>query len=157
MNFVTWFLKLERLPGHILEKLGQFDWPVATLLSVSSAGFLFGNTTGGAIFAWPYQVLMRLPIALGGIMAFIYLEFRFATEPVLEKRMFATFKATDVTLVVEVIKEMNDSSSSRSLMIYAYSESVGTNWTMLLMFSATGVMLSFTVKAYSMSQEHVAK
>lgn len=52
MIFVTFFLKLETLPGHILEKLGRFDWLGATLFSVSSAGFLFGITTGGVMFAW---------------------------------------------------------------------------------------------------------
>ncbi|KAK8069610.1 hypothetical protein PG994_006226 [Apiospora phragmitis] len=326
MIFVTLFLKLETFPGHILEKLGRFDWLGATLFSVSSAGFLLGITTGGVMFAWgSYQVLIPLLIGLGGILAFIYWEFRFATEPILEKRMFATFTATstyvgcmlqgllntasicflgvktyspimsavgllpvtihlswtssasgytvgrvqryrwslwlgwilltvgcgilmllgpdtsvvrwvfvqtplgigtgilftpqilciqastepqfnghaaaffsfirvfgsaigvavsgvifqnafrqelentpqfagvaeeysrDATLIVEVIKDMDVGSTSRSLMIHAYSELLGAIWITLLAFSATGLLLSFTVKGYSMSQEHITK
>ncbi|KAK8018088.1 Major Facilitator Superfamily protein [Apiospora marii] len=333
MIFVTFFLKLETLPGHIFEKLGRFDWLGATLFSVSSAGFLFGITTGGVMFAWgSYQVLIPLLIGLSGILAFIYWEFSFAEEPILEKRMFKTFTATstyvgcmlqgllntasiyflvlyfqgvktyspimsavgllpvtihlswastasgyavgkvqryrwalwlgwvlltvgcgllmllgpgtsvvrwvfvqtplgigtgilftpqilciqastenipqfnghaaaffsfirvfgsavgvavsgvifqnafkhkledipqfadvaeeysrDATLIVEVIKEMDTGSTARSLMINAYSESLGAIWITLLAFSAAGMLLSFTVKGYSMSQEHVTK
>ncbi|KAK8120205.1 Major Facilitator Superfamily protein [Apiospora kogelbergensis] len=345
MIFVTFFLKLETLPGHILEKLGQFDWLGATLFSVSSAGFLFGITTGGVMFACifgkphklltqlpggSYQVLIPLLVGLVGILAFIYWEFCFAEEPILEKRMFKTFTATstyvgcmlqgllntasiyflvlyfqgvktyspimsavgllpvtihlswassasgyavgkvqryrwalwlgwtlltlgcgllmllgpdtsvagwilvqtplgigtgilftpqilciqastepqfnghaaaffsfirvfgsaigvavsgvifqnafrqkleyipqfadvaeeysrDATLIVEVIKNMDAGSASKSLMIDAYSDSLGAIWITLLAFSAVGLLLSFMVKGYSMSQQHVTK
>ncbi|KAK8053622.1 Major Facilitator Superfamily protein [Apiospora saccharicola] len=331
MAFVTFFLNLETLPGHILEKLGRFDWLGATLFSVSSAGFLFGITTGGVMFAWgSYQVLIPLLVGFSGILAFVYWEFRFVEEPILEKRMFKTFTATstyvgcmlqgllntasiyflvlyfqgvktyspimsavgllpvtihlswastasgyavgkvqryrwalwlgwvlltvgcgllmllgpdtsvvrwvfvqtplgigtgilftpqilciqastepqfnghaaaffsfirvfgsavgvavsgvifqnafkqkledipqfagvaeeysrDATLIVEVIKEMDAGSATKSLMINAYSESLGAIWITLLAFSAVGMLLSFTVKGYSMSQEHVTK
>lgn len=58
MIFVTLFLRLEALPGHIFEKLSRFDWLGATLFSVSSAGFLFGITTGGVMFAWYVRSLI---------------------------------------------------------------------------------------------------
>ncbi|KAK8014768.1 hypothetical protein PG990_008064 [Apiospora arundinis] len=310
MIFVTFFLKLETLPGHIFEKLARFDWLGAILFSVSSAGFLFGITTGGVMFGWgSYQVLIPLLVGLGGILAFVYWEFQFVEEPILEKRMFKTFTATstyvgcmlqgflntasiyflvlyfqgvktyspimsavgllpvtlhlawastasgyavgkvqryrwalwvgwtlltlgcgllmllgpdtsvilciqastepqfnghaaaffsfirvfgsavgvavsgvifqnsfrqklehipqfagvaeeysrDATLIVEVIKDMDAGSASRSLMINAYSDSLGAIWITLLAFSAVGLLLSLTVKGYSMTQEHVTK
>ncbi|KAK6851043.1 hypothetical protein PG987_000677 [Apiospora arundinis] len=300
MIFVTFFLKLETLPGHIFEKLARFDWLGAILFSVSSAGFLFGITTGGVMFGWgSYQVLIPLLVGLAGILAFVYWEFQFVEEPILEKRMFKTFTATstyvgcmlqgflntasiyflasgyavgkvqryrwalwlgwtlltlgcglmmllgpdtsvvswvfvqtplgigtgmlftpqilciqastepqfnghaaaffsfirvfgsavgvavsgvifqnsfrqklehipqfagvaeeysrDATLIVEVIKDMDAGSASRSLMINAYSDSLGSIWITLLAFSAVGLLLSLTVKGYSMTQEHVTK
>lgn len=63
----------------------------------------------------------------------------------------------DATLIVEVIKEMDTGSAAKSLMINAYSESLGAIWITLLAFSVAGMLLSFTVKGYSMSQEHVTK
>lgn len=63
----------------------------------------------------------------------------------------------DATLIVEVIKNMDAGSASKSLMIDAYSDSLGAIWITLLAFSAVGLLLSFMVKGYSMSQQHVTK
>lgn len=52
MLFVTLFLKQAPVPGHIAEKVRQFDWLGSVLFSVSSTGFLFGMTTGGVVFEW---------------------------------------------------------------------------------------------------------
>lgn len=52
MLLVTLFLQQAQIPGHIIEKLRKFDWLGSVLFSVSTAGFLFGITTGGVMFPW---------------------------------------------------------------------------------------------------------
>ncbi|KAI1339298.1 putative MFS transporter [Xylariaceae sp. FL0016] len=94
MLFVTLFLKQEPIPGNVMHKLRQFDWLGSVLFSVSSAGFLFGITTGGIMFEWPsYQVLLPVIVGLIGIILFVHWEFRYAFEPIIEKRIFSTWTA----------------------------------------------------------------
>ncbi|KAF3012632.1 hypothetical protein E8E14_010205 [Neopestalotiopsis sp. 37M] len=94
MIFVTLFLKQAQVPGQIVEKLKKFDWLGSALFSVSSASFLFGLTTGGIRFPWSsYQTLLPLIIGLLGILGFGYWEFNFASEPIVDKRIFRTWTA----------------------------------------------------------------
>ncbi|KAI0129802.1 major facilitator superfamily transporter multidrug resistance [Xylariales sp. AK1849] len=94
MLFVTLFLKQAQIPGHIIEKLQRFDWLGSVLFSVSSAGFLFGLTTGGVMYEWPsYRVLIPIIVGLAGMVSFVYWEFRFASEPIVDKRIFKTWTA----------------------------------------------------------------
>ncbi|KAM0816799.1 hypothetical protein AB5N19_02601 [Seiridium cardinale] len=94
MTFVTLFLKQAPIPGHVAQKLKQFDWLGSVLFSVSSAGFLFGLTTGGVIFEWSsFRVLIPIIVGFTGIVSFVYWEFRFASEPIIDKRIFNTWTA----------------------------------------------------------------
>ncbi|KAK9778018.1 hypothetical protein SCAR479_05344 [Seiridium cardinale] len=94
MTFVTLFLKQAPIPGHVAQKLKQFDWLGSVLFSVSSAGFLFGLTTGGVIFEWSsFRVLIPIIVGFAGIVSFVYWEFRFASEPIIDKRIFNTWTA----------------------------------------------------------------
>ncbi|KAI1463988.1 putative MFS transporter [Daldinia caldariorum] len=94
MLLVTLFLKQAQIPGHIVEKLKRFDWIGSVLFSVSSACFLFGITTGGVAFPWAsYQALLPLIIGFLGILCFVYWEFSFATDPIVDKRIFETWTA----------------------------------------------------------------
>jgi hypothetical protein len=62
----------------------------------------------------------------------------------------------DATTVVEVIKQMED-GDTKTRVIQAYSDALGSIWLSLLAFSAAGLVLSLTVKGYSMAQDHVTK
>ncbi|KAI0845707.1 putative MFS transporter [Daldinia vernicosa] len=94
MLLVTLFLKQAQVPGHIVEKLKKFDWLGSVLFSVSSACFLFGITTGGVAFPWSsYQALLPLIIGFLGMLCFVYWEFCFATDPIVDRRIFATWTA----------------------------------------------------------------
>ncbi|KAI1652987.1 putative MFS transporter [Daldinia decipiens] len=94
MLLVTLFLKQAQVPGHIVEKLKRFDWLGSVLFSVSSACFLFGITTGGVAFPWTsYQALLPLVIGFLGMICFVYWEFCFATDPIVDRRIFATWTA----------------------------------------------------------------
>ncbi|KAK6082296.1 major facilitator superfamily transporter [Seiridium cupressi] len=99
MTFVTLFLKQAPIPGHVAQKLKQFDWLGSVLFSVSSAGFLFGLTTGGVIFEWSsFRVLIPIIVGFAGIVSFVYWEFRFASEPIVDKRIFNTWTAISAYL-----------------------------------------------------------
>ncbi|KAK6079437.1 major facilitator superfamily transporter [Seiridium cupressi] len=99
MTFVTLFLKQAPIPGHVAQKLKQFDWLGSVLFSVSSAGFLFGLTTGGVIFEWSsFRVLIPTIVGFAGIVSFVYWEFRFASEPIVDKRIFNTWTAISAYL-----------------------------------------------------------
>ncbi|KAI2612326.1 putative MFS transporter [Hypoxylon fragiforme] len=94
MLFVTLFLKQAHIPGNIIEKLKKFDWLGSVLFSVSSAGFLFGVTTGGVLFPWAsYQTLIPLIVGFIGIVCFFRWEFYFASEPIIDKRIFQNWTA----------------------------------------------------------------
>lgn len=62
----------------------------------------------------------------------------------------------DATIIVGVIKQMED-GDTKTRVIQAYSDSLKALWLALLAFSAIGLILSMTVKGYSMTQEHVTK
>jgi hypothetical protein len=62
----------------------------------------------------------------------------------------------DATVVVDVIKGMPD-GETRTRVIQAYSDALASIWLSLLVFSAVGLVLSFTVRGYSMTQEHVTR
>ncbi|KAI1387590.1 major facilitator superfamily transporter [Hypoxylon trugodes] len=60
----------------------------------------------------------------------------------------------DATAIVALIQGMTD-GNTKTQMIQAFSDALGSIWLSLLAFSATGLLLSMTVKGYSMAQEHV--
>jgi hypothetical protein len=113
MFFVTLFLKQTQIPGHVGEKLRQFDWLGSVLFSISSAGFLFGITTGGVVFAWyvnlnlfrcsivliklvvrsSFRVIIPIIVGFAGVVMFLVWEFWFASEPIVDKRIFKTWTA----------------------------------------------------------------
>jgi MFS family permease len=49
---VTIFLKLNFIPGTLVEKLGRVDWLGAILFTASTTSFLIATTWGGVMFAW---------------------------------------------------------------------------------------------------------
>lgn len=87
--FVALFLHQTPIPGDIMSKLRRFDWLGSVLFTISSTGFLFGLTTGGVMYEWgSWRVLLPLIIGPCGLFAFAYWEFRFASEPIIDKGVF---------------------------------------------------------------------
>jgi len=62
----------------------------------------------------------------------------------------------DATILVGVINQMPDSPDKRDL-VQAYNDGLHMIWVTLLAFSAASLVLSTTVKEYSLSQEHVTQ
>lgn len=60
----------------------------------------------------------------------------------------------DATAIVSLIQSMPD-GGTKTRVIQAFSDSLQSIWLELVAFSAAGLLLSLTVKGYSMTQEHV--
>ncbi|KAK6949642.1 hypothetical protein Daesc_009725 [Daldinia eschscholtzii] len=60
----------------------------------------------------------------------------------------------DATAIVALIHDMAE-GDTKTRMIQAFSDALSSIWLSLIAFSATGLLLSLTVKGYSMAQEHV--
>jgi MFS family permease len=88
-TFVVLFLNQTKIPGGIPAKLRRFDYFGSALFTASATAFLFGITTGGVIYEWSsFRVLLPLIIGPFGLLAFGYWEFKFASEPIINKGLF---------------------------------------------------------------------
>lgn len=104
--FVILFLHQAKIPGHILEKLGRFDWFGSFLFTASSTAFLFGLTTGGVMYEWDsWRVLLPLLIGVAGIVVFGWYEVRIATEPIISRGIFTNWDMI-ITYVMTVFHGM---------------------------------------------------
>jgi hypothetical protein len=66
----------------------------------------------------------------------------------------ADMYSRDATAAVTLIQAVED-GDTKTKMIQAFSDALSSIWLSLLAFSAAGLLLSMTVKGYSMTQEHV--
>lgn len=62
----------------------------------------------------------------------------------------------DATVVVGVIKAMPE-GGDRSDLIQAYADSLRVIWVSLLAFAAAGMLLSATIRGYTLNQEHITQ
>lgn len=62
----------------------------------------------------------------------------------------------DATVVVGVIKAMPE-GADRSDLIQAYADSLRIIWVSLLAFAAAGMLLSATIRGYTLNQEHITQ
>lgn len=100
---------------------------------------IFGSATGVAVSGVIFQNTFRRKLA--GLGEFAHL---------------ADEYSRDATIVVEVIKHMED-GATKSELVQAFADALKVLWLSLLAFSAVGLVLSVTVKSFSMTQEHVTK
>lgn len=89
MALVVLFLHQAKIPGGIVAKTLRFDWVGSVLFTASSTAFLYGLSTGGVSNPWSsYRVLLPLILGPVGIVAFGFYEFRVASEPIINRRIF---------------------------------------------------------------------
>jgi hypothetical protein len=62
----------------------------------------------------------------------------------------------EATAVVSIIQQMPP-GDSRTELVQAYADGLRIVWMSLLAFAAVGMLLSFTIKGYSLNQEHVTE
>ncbi|KAK3939699.1 major facilitator superfamily transporter [Diplogelasinospora grovesii] len=87
--FVVLFLHQAKIPGGIAQKLQRFDYFGSALFTASMTAFLFGLTTGGVMYEWSsWRCLLPLLIGPVGLVGFFFYEFRFASEPIINRRIF---------------------------------------------------------------------
>ncbi|KAF9875765.1 MFS multidrug transporter [Colletotrichum karsti] len=86
---IFFFLKQAKVPGHIMAKLGRFDWLGSFLFTAGSTSFLFGLSTGGVMYEWKsFRVLLPLILGIFILVVFGVWELRFAKEPMIDKGIF---------------------------------------------------------------------
>ena len=66
----------------------------------------------------------------------------------------ADMYSRDATAAGTMIQDMDD-GETKIRMMNAFSDALSSIWLSLLAFSTAGLLLSMTVKGYSMTQEHV--
>jgi MFS family permease len=87
---VFFFLNQSKIPGGIPSKLRRFDWIGSFLFTTGTAVFLFGLTTGGVMYEWSsFRVILPLILGFFIIVAFGFYEVMLATEPLINKEIFA--------------------------------------------------------------------
>lgn len=90
--FVVLFLNQMKIPGHLREKLARFDYIGSLLFTITSTAFLFGITTGGVMYSWSsWRVILPIVIGALGMAGFLWYEFRFAKEPIIDKGIFNNY------------------------------------------------------------------
>lgn len=104
--FVVLFLHQAKIPGHILQKLGRFDWIGCILFTATSTGFLFGLTTGGVMYEWSsWRVLLPLLIGPAGLVVFGWYEAKIAREPIIHRGLFNNWDMI-VTYIMTILHGM---------------------------------------------------
>ncbi|CCU74933.1 Putative MFS Transporter [Blumeria hordei DH14] len=69
------FLKLDKTPGKISEKLARFDWYGSVVFCGSCVSFLIPLTWGGVMYSWGHwRTLVPLFVGPVGLAAFLYYE-----------------------------------------------------------------------------------
>jgi MFS family permease len=70
------FLKLEKLPGHIVDKIKAFDWIGSVVFVGSTVGFLIPLTWGGVQYPWDsWRTLFPLLFGAAGLVGFGFYEY----------------------------------------------------------------------------------
>ena len=89
LAFVVLFLHQAKTPGNMAQKLRRFDYFGSALFTASMTAFLFGLTTGGVVYEWSsFRTLLPLLIGPAGLAGFFWYEFKYAAEPIINRRLF---------------------------------------------------------------------
>ncbi|KAL1651229.1 hypothetical protein SLS58_000568 [Diplodia intermedia] len=86
---VIFFLKLHFKPTSLLEKLARIDWIGVVVFVASTTGLLIPITWGGVQYPWDsWRTLVPLLVCAAALVAFIIYEDRYATNPLIQTRVF---------------------------------------------------------------------
>jgi MFS family permease len=68
---IMFFLKLDKIPGKLLNKVKPFDWIGAVVFTASTVSFVVPMTWGGVIYTWSsWDTLVPLLIGVAGVLGF---------------------------------------------------------------------------------------
>jgi hypothetical protein len=71
------FLKLDKIPGRLLNKVKRFDWLGAVIFIASTVSFMVPMTWGGVMYSWSsWHTLVPLLIGAVGVLGFGIYEYR---------------------------------------------------------------------------------
>lgn len=126
----------------------------AAALAIQAASPPRLNADAAAFFSFLRTFGQALGVAASGVIFQNALRTELARVPGLAAD--AGRMSRDATMVVGVIGEMGP-GPERDAMVNAYSEALGSVWIAITVMAGVCMLLSFTVKGYSLQQEHVTK
>ncbi|KAJ5222929.1 uncharacterized protein N7469_009169 [Penicillium citrinum] len=93
--FVILFLTLRLAPSSLSEKLRRIDYGGTILFVGSLSSFLIPLTWGGVSYAWDsWRTLVPLLIGVSGLIAFMFYEYHWASEPIIPPEIFVNRTAS---------------------------------------------------------------
>ncbi|KAJ2893118.1 major facilitator superfamily transporter [Zalerion maritima] len=126
----------------------------AMTLSIQAACKPSLNGHAAAFFSFCRAFGQAIGVALSGVI--FQNGFKKELEKIPRFAALADTYSKDATAIVEAIKAM-PASEDKTLLIEAYNEALKYIWYALLALSAVSMFIAFTVKSYSLVQDHVTK
>jgi len=126
----------------------------AMALSIQAACEPALNGQATAFFSFLRGLGQAVGVAISGVLFQNVFRRKLAAVPSLAG--LAERYSRDATIVVEIIHAM-PAGPDRADLIQAYSDSLRMIWVALLAFAAFCLVLSVTIRGYSLSQEHVTE
>ena len=124
----------------------------AMALSIQAACEPALNAQAAAFFSFLRTFGQAVGVAVAGVIFQNVFRQKLAALPAFQA--LADAYSRDATIVVGIIKEMPP-SPDRTDLVWAYNDSLRIIWAALLAFSAFCLVLSVSIRGYSMNQEHV--
>lgn len=126
----------------------------AMALSIQAACEPGFNAEASAFYSFLRGVGQSLGVAISGVIFQNVFRRKLQALPAFESR--ADDYSREATVVVSIIKAM-PAGTDRTDLIQAYSDSLRIVWISLLAFAAAAMLLSATIKGYTLNQEHITE
>lgn len=126
----------------------------ATALAIQAASQPRLNADAAAFYSFLRTFGQSIGVAVSGTI--FQNAFRNELEDLPEYAPLAEELSREATMVVGLIKEMPD-GAPRGALMDAYNEGLRIVWIALTALAGVSLLLSLTVKGYSLQQEHVSK
>ncbi|OLN81731.1 putative MFS-type transporter C1399.02-like protein 3 [Colletotrichum chlorophyti] len=127
----------------------------AMALSIQAACEPALNAQAAAFYSFLRTFGQAVGVAVSGVIFQNAFRERLASIPSLAHA--ADEYSRDATIVVDIIKRMPAGDTTRAELVEAYCDALRAIWISLIAFSGFCMLLSFTVKKYSLDQEHVTE
>ncbi|KAK1980811.1 major facilitator superfamily transporter [Colletotrichum cereale] len=127
----------------------------AMALSIQAACAPALNGQAAAFYSFLRTFGQSVGVAVSGVIFQNAFRSRLAQIPSLAH--LAEEYSRDATIVVDVIKRMPKGYPMRADLVEAYGDALRAIWISLIAFSGFCMLISVTVKKYSLDQEHVTK
>ncbi|ORY57182.1 uncharacterized protein BCR38DRAFT_461338 [Pseudomassariella vexata] len=123
-------------------------------LSIQAASEPALNGQAAAFFSFLRTFGQSLGVAISGVV--FQNAFKVKLEALPAFVSVADEYSRDATIVVGIIKSMPE-GEDKALLVQAYADGLKILWMALVAFSGVSMLLSFSIKEYSLEQEHVTK
>ncbi|KXN71272.1 MFS general substrate transporter, partial [Conidiobolus coronatus NRRL 28638] len=114
---MIFIMPLPWVEGSLMSKLKRIDYLGVIALSLAIVLLVLGTTWGGKDYPWSsYQVIVALCCSILSLAAFVYIELKVATEPILPPKMFT--HNVVICCIVAIVYGLNDFTVVYYLPVY---------------------------------------